>query len=114
MDKPKQHTIEERIKVLEACKKRWHEVGETECAAIYQGAAFELNLMRERVAQLEGFKVVLDGICDIVNTNENISVAVQRLKDERDQLRTELEKAAACAALTPSPRIKSGEDWSRD
>jgi DNA repair exonuclease SbcCD ATPase subunit len=45
--------------------------------------------------QLEGFKVVLNGICDIVyefpnHTNENVSVAVQRIKDERDRLRASL------------------------
>jgi len=53
----------------------------------------EVEKLNDRIGQLEPFKLVLDGICDIItefpNTNENVTVGVRRIKSERDNLRAD-------------------------
>lgn len=45
VDFPVRAYLQERAKRLRAIQNRWQECGEKECAAVYQGAAFELELL---------------------------------------------------------------------
>lgn len=72
-----------------------------------------VNDWKQSYKQLEGFKVVLNGICDIVyefpnHTNENVSVAVQRIKDERDRLKASI--APVKVALLKVDQMFTGEE----
>ena len=59
-------SVEERAKLLRKIQARWKECGEEECAAIYQGAAFELELFQSKITALETenaeLRKALDGI----------------------------------------------------
>lgn len=45
LDRSLRVLLEKRARLLRKIETRWRECGETECAAIYQGAAFELELL---------------------------------------------------------------------
>jgi hypothetical protein len=45
LDQPLRDYLTKRADLLRKIERRWRECGETECAAIYQGGAFELELL---------------------------------------------------------------------
>ena len=100
--------IGKRIKVLDACQKRWQEVGETECAAIYQGAAFELRLARDKFVDLEAkYKVLVEESTLVCNEAAVLCYVLGAFATAIEFTKGEIEKTREALKSTAKPNPPS-------